>query len=666
MSSGCHRFLPMEGCDCMTEEKKKAPDAGMSAEEVMQKFDKESDKRDPVGIWHYIICAVCILFSGFQLYTAIFGVLDAHLQRTIHLCFGLVLIFLLYPARKSWSREKMNPLDAILAVLSVVATMYLVVNYKELVTRAGMNTPTDIAIGVIGVLLVFEATRRTVGWPMLTVALVFLAYAFLGPYMPGILAHRGVSFDELVSHLYFTTEGIFGVPMGVSSTFIFLFILFGAYLDATGLGKFFIDFANALAGWAVGGPAKVAVLSSGLMGTVSGSSVANVAGTGSFTIPMMKKLGYRPSFAGAVEAAASTGGQLMPPVMGAAAFLMAEFVGVPYIEVVKAAVIPALLYYTGIWLSVHYEAKKYGLKGTPREELPKFGPLLREKGHLALPLIVIVYLLVTGYTPMRAALYAIGLTIVCACLRKNTRITFKQFVEGLIVGAQSVLGVLIACASAGIIIGVVTKTGVGLKLATALLDLAGGKMLPAMFFTMITSLILGMGVPTTANYVITSTIAAPALVQMHVPVLAAHMFAFYFGIVADVTPPVALAAYAGAGIAGANPMKTGVTAAKLAIAAFVVPYIFVLAPQLLMINATAPTILMAMVTAIIGMWGLSLAMIGFCQHPLNVLQRIAFFIGGLCLIIPGSMTDLIGIVILFLGYQWQRRNSGGPLPNVGE
>lgn len=650
----------------MTEEKKKAPDAGMSAEEVMQKFDKESDKRDPVGIWHYIICAVCILFSGFQLYTAIFGVLDAHLQRTIHLCFGLVLIFLLYPARKSWSRKKMNPLDAILAVLSFVATMYLVVNYKELVTRAGMNTPTDIAIGVIGVLLVFEATRRTVGWPMLTVALVFLAYAFLGPYMPGILAHRGVSFDELVSHLYFTTEGIFGVPMGVSSTFIFLFILFGAYLDATGLGKFFIDFANALAGWAVGGPAKVAVLSSGLMGTVSGSSVANVAGTGSFTIPMMKKLGYRPSFAGAVEAAASTGGQLMPPVMGAAAFLMAEFVGVPYIEVVKAAVIPALLYYTGIWLSVHYEAKKYGLKGTPREELPKFGPLLREKGHLALPLIVIVYLLVTGYTPMRAALYAIGLTIVCACLRKNTRITFKQFIEGLIVGAQSVLGVLIACASAGIIIGVVTKTGVGLKLATALLDLAGGKMLPAMFFTMITSLILGMGVPTTANYVITSTIAAPALVQMHVPVLAAHMFAFYFGIVADVTPPVALAAYAGAGIAGANPMKTGVTAAKLAIAAFVVPYIFVLAPQLLMINATAPTILMAMVTAIIGMWGLSLAMIGFCQHPLNVLQRIAFFIGGLCLIIPGSMTDLIGIVILFLGYQWQRRNSGGPLPNVGE
>ena len=633
----------------------------MSAEEVMKKFDKESDKRDPKGIWHYIISAICILFALFQLYTGIFGVLDAHLQRTIHLMFGLTLIFLLYPARKSWSRSSMNPLDVIFAILSICATMYLIVNYKELVLRAGMNNDTDMVIGIIGTVLVFEATRRTVGWPMLTVALLFVLYALFGPYMPGILAHRGVTFKELVSHLYFTTEGIFGIPMGVSSTFIYLFILFGAYLEATGLGKFFIDIANAVAGWATGGPAKVAVLSSGLMGTVSGSSVANVAGTGSFTIPMMKKLGYRPEFAGAVEAAASTGGQLMPPVMGAAAFLMAEFVGVPYIDVVKAAVIPALLYYTGIWLSVHYEAKKYGLKGTPREELPKFGPLIREKGHLAIPLIVIVYLLVSGYTPMRAALVAIGLTIVCACLRKNTRITFRQFVDGLINGSQSVLGVLIACASAGVIIGVVTKTGMGLKLATALLALARGELVPTMFFTMITSLILGMGVPTTANYVITSTIAAPALIQMKVPVLAAHMFAFYFGIVADVTPPVALAAYAGSGIAGSNPMKTGVTAAKLAIAAFVVPYIFVLAPQLLMINATAPTIILATITAIIGMWGLSLSMIGFCQHPLNALQRIVFFIGGLCLIIPGTTTDIAGIAILVLCFLWQKRNTGGPL-----
>ncbi len=628
----------------------------LSAEEVLQKFDKESDKRELKGFWNILISAICIVFAIFQLYTATFGILDAHLQRAIHLMFGFLLIFLLYPARRSWSRSSMHPLDVLFAIVGAASTLYIVFNYQELVKRAGMNNETDFIVGVIGTLLVFEAARRVVGWPMITVALVFMAYAFFGAYVPGILAHRGVGVQEMFDHLYFTTEGIFGTPMGVSSTFIYLFILFGAYLETTGLGKFFIDLANAIAGWAAGGPAKVAVLSSGLMGTVSGSSVGNVAGTGAFTIPMMKKLGYRPEFAGAVEAAASTGGQLMPPVMGAAAFLMAEFVGVPYFDVVKAAVIPALLYYIGVWLGVHYEAKKYGLKGTPREELPKFKTLFMEKGHLAIPLIVIIYLLVSGYTPMRAALAAIGLSIVCACLRKSTRISFKQIIQGLIDGSKGVLGVLIACATAGIIIGVVTKTGVGLKIATALLDLSGGQLLPAMFFTMVTSLILGMGVPTTANYVITSTIAAPALIQMGIPVLAAHMFAFYFGIVADVTPPVALAAYAGAGIAGANPMRTGVIAAKLAIAAFIVPYIFVLSPELLMINATGLTILYSTLTALVGMWGASIAMIGFCQNVLNYPQRLLFFAGGICMIIPGAVTDLVGIVLLVLGFLWQRTN----------
>ena len=640
---------------------------GMSAEEVMQKFDKESDKRNLTGLWDKLVSFICIAFAVFQLYTATFGVLDAHLQRAIHLAFGFSLIYLLYPGRKSWSREAMHPLDVIFAVLSVSSALYIVVFYNELVLRAGMNTEFDFSIAFIGTLLLFEAARRVVGWPMLTVALFFMFYAFAGPYMPGILAHRGVGMQEMFDHLFFTTEGIFGTPLGVSSTFIYLFILFGSYLEATGLGKLFIDLANAVAGWAAGGPAKVAVLSSGLMGTVSGSSVANVAGTGAFTIPMMKKLGYRPAFAGAVEAAASTGGQLMPPVMGAAAFLMAEFVGVPYIEVVKAAVIPALLYYIGVWLGVHYEAKKYGLKGTPRDQLPKFGKLFMEKGHLILPLAIIVYLLVSGYTPMRAALWAIALTLICSCLRKSTRITFKDVVRGLIEGSKGVLGVLIACATAGVIIGVVTKTGVGLKLATALLDLAGGNLLPAMFFTMITSLLLGMGVPTTANYVITSTIAAPALVQMGVPVLAGHMFAFYFGIVADVTPPVALAAYAGAGISGADPMKTGVAAAKLAIAAFIVPYIFVLSPELLMIDATPFTITFACTTAIIGMWCVSIAMIGFCQSKLNALQRLLFFIGGLNMIIPGAVTDAIGIVILAAAFFWQRMNKNkGPIENHGE
>lgn len=628
----------------------------LSADEVMQKFDKESDKREVKGFWNIIINVICIAFAVFQLYTATFGVLDAHLQRAIHLAFGFLLIFLLYPGRKSWSRSSMNPLDVLLAIVGAASALYIVVNYQELVLRAGMNNETDFVVGVIGTLMVFEAARRVVGWPMITVALFFMIYAFAGPYIPGIMAHRGVQVQELFDHLFFTTEGIFGTPMGVSSTFIYLFILFGSYLEATGLGKFFIDLANAIAGWAAGGPAKVAVLSSGLMGTVSGSSVGNVAGTGAFTIPMMKKLGYRPAFAGAVEAAASTGGQLMPPVMGAAAFLMAEFVGVPYFDVVKAAVIPALLYYIGVWLGVHYEAKKYGLKGTPREELPKFGPLFMEKGHLALPLAVIVYLLVSGYTPMRAALAAIVLSIVCACLRKSTRIGFREIVQGLIDGSKGVLGVLIACATAGIIIGVVTKTGVGLKIATALLDLSGGQLLPAMFFTMVTSLILGMGVPTTANYVITSTIAAPALVQMNVPVLAAHMFAFYFGIVADVTPPVALAAYAGAGIAGANPMRCGVIAAKLAIAAFIVPYIFVLAPELLMIHATPLTITLSALTAIVGMWGVSVAMIGFCQNLLNLPQRVLFLAGGIGMIIPGHITDVVGVVCLIAAFMWQRTN----------
>lgn len=636
----------------MAEEKRQE----LSAEEVMQKFDKESDKRELDGIWGKIINIICIVFAGFQIYTAAFGILDATLQRCVHLFFGFTLIFLLYPARKSWSRKSIHPVDMMLAALGAGCCMYLYTQFHELVLRAGMNTETDIYIAIVGIVLVFEAARRVVGWPMIIVALVFIMYAFFGPYMPTLIAHRGVDVDELVAHLWYTTEGVFGTPMGVSSTFIYLFILFGSYLETTGLGKLFIDLANALAGWAAGGPAKVAVLSSGLMGTVSGSSVGNVAGTGAFTIPMMKKLGYRPQFAGAVEAAASTGGQLMPPVMGAAAFLMAEFVGVPYIDVVKAAVIPALLYYIGVWLGVHYEAKKFGLKGTPREELPAFKPLFTEKGHLMIPLLVIVYLLVSGYTPMRAALAAIFLSIICACLRKSTRIGAKEIIDGLINGSKGVLGVLIACATAGIIIGVVTKTGVGLKVATALLELSGGYIIPAMFFTMITSLLLGMGVPTTANYVITSTIAAPALVQMHVPVLAAHMFAFYFGIVADVTPPVALAAYAGAGIAGANPLKTGCIAAKLAIAAFIVPYIFVLAPELLMINATLPMILYSAITAIIGMWGVAMAMIGYCQSNLNALQRLLFFVGGLCMIIPGTVTDIAGVALLAAAFMWQRMN----------
>lgn len=627
------------------------------AEDVLKKYDKESDTMEYTGFMAKIVAAIAIAFSIFQLYTAIFGVLDAQLQRGVHLGFGLALVFLLYPTCKSWSRHKLHPFDLLLAVLGAAAPAYIIYEYQNLVLRAGTVSDMDLAVGIIGIILVIEAARRVVGIPMVCVVLVFIAYAFAGPYMPGVLAHRGLTPAQLVSHLYFTTEGIFGIPLGVSSTFIFLFILFGAYLESTGLGKFFIDIANAIAGWASGGPAKVAVLSSGLMGTVSGSSVANVVGTGSLTIPMMKKLGYHKDFAGAVEAAASTGGQLMPPVMGAAAFLMAEFVGVPYIDIVKAAIIPALLYFAGVWLGVHFEAKRSNLKGIPRSELPKIGMLLRERGHLALPLVVIVYLLVSGYTPMRAALVAIILSILCSALRKSTRMKPIEIVEGLEKGARNVLGVLVACAAAGIIIGVVTKTGVGLKLASGLLELSGGMLLPTMFFTMITAIILGMGVPTTANYVITSTIAAPALVQMGVPVLAAHMFVFYFGIIADVTPPVALAAYAGAGISGGNALKTGVNASKLAIAAFIIPYIFVLSPVILMVEGTPLDLISATVTALIGMVSLSSALIGFLADKCNLLERLLLVAGGLLMIQPGIVTDVIGIVIFvaILLLQMKRR-----------
>ncbi len=618
------------------------------AEDIKKKYDKESDTMIYTGFMAKVISALAITFSVFQLYTAIFGVLDAQLQRAVHLGFAMALSFLLYPTRKSWSRTKLHPLDLVLAVLSAASPAYICICYQQLAMRSGIVTPVDLIMGVMGLLLVIEATRRVVGIPMVVVVLVFLAYAFAGPYMPGVMAHRGLTVQQLIGHLYYTTEGIFGIPLGVSSTFIFLFILFGAYLESTGLGKFFIDLANAVAGWASGGPAKVAVLSSAFMGTVSGSSVANVAGTGSFTIPMMKKLGYRKEFAGAVEAASSTGGQLMPPVMGAAAFLMAEFVGAPYIEIVEAAVVPAMLYFAGLWLGVHLEAKRTNLKGVPRDQLPKAWLIFKERGHLALPLIVIVYLLVSGYTPMRAALVAIVLSILASSLRKSTRMKPIEIVNGLESGARNVLGVVIACAAAGIIIGVVTKTGVGLKLASGLLALSGGMLLPTMFFTMITSLILGMGVPTTANYVITSTIAAPALIQMDVPVLAAHMFVFYFGIIADVTPPVALAAYAASGISGGKPLLTGVNASKLAIAAFIIPYIFVLSPELLMINATPTGILWAVATAIIGMVGLSSAMIGYLYYYSTWYERIILFASGLLMIIPGIVTDVPGLMLFML------------------
>ncbi|KXG78822.1 Sialic acid TRAP transporter permease protein SiaT [Fervidicola ferrireducens] len=630
-------------------------DAEKIAEEILRKVDAESDYRILSGFAAKVIAAIAITFSVFQLYTAAFGVLDAMIQRSIHLAFALCLIFLLYPTRKSWPRNSIHPVDLVLAILGALVPLYIPAFYQELVRRAGTVTTLDYVVGLIGILLVLEAVRRVVGLPMVIVASTFIIYALLGPKIPGPFAHRGVDLPTLVQHQFFTTEGLFGIPIGVSSQFIFLFILFGAYLEKTGLGQLFIDLANALAGWAAGGPAKVAVISSALEGTVSGSSVANTAGSGSFTIPMMKSLGYRPEFAGAVEAVASTGGQLMPPIMGAAAFLMAEFVGVEYLRIIQAAVIPALLYYFGVWTQVHFEAKKLGLKGMKREELPKLGVIMKERGHLLIPLIAIIYLLVEGFTPMKAALYAIVLAILSSMMRKNTRISFYDIVKGLEQGARNALGVVAATACAGIIVGVVTQTGLGLKLGSTLVDLANNNLFLTLFFTMITSLILGMGVPTTANYVITSTIAAPALVMLNVPVLAAHMFAFYFGIIADVTPPVALAAFVGAGIAKANPFKTGIEASKLAIAAFLVPYVFVYHPAMLLINVTPVDIVEIVITSIIGIIGVGAAVCGYFLTNQSILERIIFFVGGILMVTPGIETDLVGLGLLIVGYFIQKR-----------
>jgi TRAP transporter 4TM/12TM fusion protein len=625
--------------------------------DIMAKYDKESAFRRLSGFQMRLVSSIAILFSLFQVYTGLMGVLPAQLQRSIHLTFVFVLVYLLYPSSNKMKKDRFHWIDIVLALMGAGAGLYIALNYKELIYRAGDYMTLDLIIGGIAILLVLEGARRVVGLPIAIIASVFLLYAKVGPYLPGFLNHRGYSVERIISHMYYTTEGIIGVPLGVAATFIFLFILFGAFLEKTGIGKFFIDLANSVAGFAAGGPAKVAVITSALEGTISGSSVANTVGSGSFTIPLMKSLGYKPEFAAAVEAAASTGGQIMPPVMGAAAFLMAEFIGVPYMDIAKAAIIPALLYFTGIWIMVHFEAKKMGMKGLSKEQLPKLGKVLKERGYLFIPLLGIIYFLVEGSTPIKAALYGLGLAIAASFIRKDTRISLKGFLEALETGARNALGVSIACACAGIIVGTITLTGLGLKLGNGLVGLSGGNLILTLVFTMISSLILGMGAPTTANYIITSTIAAPAIVMLGVPVLAAHMFTFYFGIIADITPPVALAAFAGSAIAKSDPLKTAITASKLAIAAFIIPYVFVFNPAMLLIDTTPLQVVQIVITSILGMVGIGAAMEGYFITHANALERVAFLIGGLLLVDPGAVTDIIGFVILGILFVYQKKKS---------
>ena len=657
----------------------------LNLEELMRKYDTESRFRILSGWQGKLVALIAVAMSCFHFYTSGFGLLLAQKQGAVHLAFTLALVFLLYPASSKQSKTGGIPFyDFILGAIGVASAMYLVVFFNELVTRAGLPTQTDLIMGFLLIVTLLEATRRISNPVLPCLAVIALLYCYFGRSMPDMIAHRGFNISRIVNHMYLGTEGIFGTPLEVSSTFVFMFILFGAVLEKTGLGKFIIDLSLALAGWSTGGPAKVAVVSSGLMGTVSGSSVANVCTTGMFTIPLMKSVGYEPYFAGAVEAVASTGGQIMPPVMGAAAFIMAQILGVPYIEVAIAAVVPALLYYFAVMVQVHFEACRLGLRGIPWKQLPPLGPLLKTKGFLLIPLVAIIYFLLAGYTPLKAAFNGILVSFVLSWLNKETRLSPAKLYDAFQSGARSAIGVACACATVGMVVGMGTLTGLALKIAGAivamaevspdgllaaigasLFSLAPGAEVTAetaalaltkiftLFFTMIASLILGMGLPTTANFIVTSTMAAPALFLLGVPPMAAYMFVFYFGIAADLTPPVALAAYAGAGIAGSDPMKTGVTSFKLALAGFLVPYIYVYNPMLLFIDVEPFYMAQAICSALIGVFLLAMFTIGYFKAHLAWYMRVVAFVGAICLLIPGTISDLFGLAVLAVIYVMQ-------------
>ena len=646
-------------------------DVSMNVDNLMEEYDKETgNARKLTGLIGKITVVIAIVMSLFQLYTARFGTLLSVKQRSLHIIFAFILGFLLYPATKKSNKEKVSIFDYIFIILSVTVFGYLFIFVEQIATRGGNVTTTDVIFGGLAILLTLEVTRRVVGPELPIVAILFLLYAKLGPYLPGILAHRGYSWDRIISHMYLTLQGILGIPIGVSATFVFMFILFGSFLDKTGVGKFFIDLAYSLTGHLKSGPAMTAVVASGFMGSISGSSVANTVTTGAFTIPLMKKTGYKAHFAGAVEAAASTGGQIMPPVMGAAAFIMAEFTGIPYVKIIVAAAIPALLYYFAVGTMVHLEACKLGLKGLPKDQLPKIGKLMKQNGYLLIPLVFIVVFLMRGFTPTLSAFYSIVISVVMAVaaslIKKDKSFGLKEFLGALEMGAKGSVGVACACACAGIIVGTVTLTGLGLRIAEMIVTLAQGKLLLTLFFTMIASIILGMGLPTTAKYIVLATMAVPALIKLDVNPMAAHLFILYFGVVADITPPVALASYAGAGIAGANTMKTGLQAVKIALAAFIVPYIFAHDPTLILVKEVVgnnivflPVIKAIPVTisAMIGIVCLASAVEGFLLDHCKIYERILLFVSALFLLKPGLLTDTFGLVVLVTIYFVQKQRS---------
>jgi len=654
----------------LVEEQKEAREA---AQKILEKYDSDAKTRQPKNKYiSWFISIFAILFSIYHLYTT-FHPLPTLQNRAVHLLFGLAIVFLLYPSFKKQNRRKIPFYDWILFGLAILSCVYLFIVYQDIVTvRGGVPNDMDIVMGILTVVLVLEATRRITGWVLPILALIFLSYPFFShmDWLPRIMMTRPFDLGDIFGQLYTKTEGLFSTAIGASVQFIFLFILFGAFLAKSGMGKFFNDLALALAGHRQGGPAKVAVISSGFMGSINGSAVANVVGTGAFTIPLMKRIGYKNNFAGAVEASASVGGQILPPVMGASAFIMAETTGISYGTIALAAILPALLYFLGVLMQVHYRAGKRGLKGIPRPDLPRVKEVFKDGGHLLIPLIALIWMLGSGLTVNMSAFYTIVCTVIVSWIRKHTRMGLKAILEALEAGTKQSLSTIIACGVVGIVIGVVNLTSFGTTLTSAITNLGAGSLFLTLFLTMIASIILGMGLPSIPAYIITATMAAPALAEFGVPVLIAHMFVFYFGIFANITPPVALASFAGAGIAGGDPMKTGFISLRLALAGFIVPYLFVYAPELLLIDTTGlpvnavefpfpklTEVLFIAFSAILGVVGLAAAVEGYIRTELHWIVRIVLGAGALMLIIPEIITDIMGYTIVLGIFIWSYSNA---------
>jgi TRAP transporter 4TM/12TM fusion protein len=618
----------------------------------------------------WVIAAVSAAAALFHLYAAGFSPFTALIQRPVHLALMAALGFLGVGVQRkrrasaaaevveadgdatnpvdeeeSVSSDELSWLNWVLAGITVLVCGYLASQNQQLVSRSANPTQLDLIAGGVLILLVLELARRATGWGLVIVCLLALGYAFAGPYLPGFLAHRGYGVVRLVEQLFLSTEGIWGVPLGVSADFVYLFVLFGAVLDVAGGGALLIALANRVAGRTRGGPAKTAAVASALMGSLSGSAVANVVTTGSFTIPLMKRAGFRPFFAGAIEAAASTGGQLMPPVMGAGAFILATWTNIPYLEVAAAAVIPAILYYAALIAAIHFRAGRMGIKPAGTGDVEKVSDRL----HLLLPLAAIVILLGMGRSPMRAAFWGVTSAFVMAYLRPATRPSLPEIRTVMERAGRGAVQVAAACAAAGIVVGVASLTGIGLRMSELIIQVSGGNLLSALMLTALGSIVLGMGLPTTAAYVVLAALGAPALVQLGVPLLAAHLFIFYFGCISNVTPPVSLAAFAAAGISGAPPLKTAMTAAVLAGAGFVVPFMFVYGPPLLLVG-TIPEITLAFVSAIVGVTALAAAGMGFARRPIVWWERVILVVAALALVLPGLATDgagLVGVVVVF-------------------